>query len=86
MTTVNEDFGHLWDLKSFYSLRRIERRNQTPRTEQQKDIQKIFSNYRLLHASEAVKYSSALEYCQVNFVGPVPNPGLTYTTVADIIK
>lgn len=86
MTTVNNEYGHLWDLKSFYGLRGVERRKKRSFLQEKKETQRIFSNYRLLNVADEASYASALKYCQVNFVGPIPHQGLTYLTVGDIIK
>ena len=75
-------YGDLWFLKTFYTVRSLERQAKKSVQVQSSEIRRIINIY---DNSSARPYQASLEYAQENFIGPCMIDPLTYTTVADIL-
>ena len=79
------EYGDLWSLKSFYTIRTAERHRTKDVVSAAADIRRIINIYDYTRTPSG-RYQSALKYAQETFIGPYLIEPLTYTTVADILK
>jgi hypothetical protein len=80
-------YGDRWRLKTFYTIRNLERNTQMPAKRRVYQLQQVMSIYNLtLQTSPDRAYERALRALQEDFIGPADTDPLTLDFVGDIIN
>ena len=79
-------YSNQWKLKTFYTIRSLERRYNIPIKRRRYELQQSLNIYNLLaHQGAARAYQLALQSIQEEYIGPADIDPLTLQTVGDII-
>ena len=81
-------FGDKWNLKSYYLLRRMERKLKEPNNLVSKNLKDLINVYNFAAPTQQrdLRYVSALRYLQEEIIGPLTMNNLTIDTIGDIVN
>ena len=83
---ANGSYGDKWNLKCYYLLRRVERKQKVSNRIIKKNLRDVMAIYDFVAGNTDRKYLLALKYLQGEILGPVTTRALTIDTVGDINK
>ena len=80
-------YGDRWRLKTFYTIRKMERQSQATIKQKAHQLQQAMSIYNLtLQTNPDIAYERALRAIQEDFIGPADTDPLTLDFVGDIVS
>ncbi len=80
----NGNFGDKWNLKTYYLLKRLEKKMDHSIAKIRKNLRDVIQTYDFAPGNSDAKYALALQYLQEKIIGPTDARALTIDSVGDI--